>query len=287
MEIGETGRTRSCRHLNFSPLPGQPPCARWWARRGMRFGLVKHQPNRSGRRLMRIGVSRGRTASDALASMQVDVDAGTVRFPRHCPDANPTFAAYGLKRMQWIENPAALGLRLVGLAHEVCPMVIRHEGWCLHPDGYWNGAVAGVVYRVSGKDGCARYLVGYADPWNCDKTGRGSALLCLDPMVGDHVDAEWEFDPVLREAARQAGRDMRESAACYTAALRAVRAVFCNRHRMGMGDARLIMAVQIAHLRSLLDRLRPARRTFETALSTERDWDHADNHGWRNGYADG
>ena len=80
---------------------------------------------------------------------------------------------------------------------------------------------------MSGKGGRGRYLVGYADPWNCDKDGRGPALLSLDPMIGDPVHSDLECDPVLRDAARRAdeiaGR-MAEEERDYQTALEAGRA---------------------------------------------------------------
>ena len=264
---------------------------------------------------------RSRTASVAVACMREDVATGTVRFPGHSADANPTHSAHGEDRVRWIEDPEAFGLRLVGLAHEFGRSryaytypAVDHPGWYLHPDGIPGEVVSGVVYRMSGKTGCARYLVGYADPWNCDETGRGPALLCLDPILGDRVGADWEFDPVLRDAARradriaevmaeeerdyqgayeagraarQAGRAMRETAARYVGALRACRTVFRNRHRISVTEARLVLKALAGQARGLLADLRSARRAFRDGLETGPGWESGDTHGWRNGYVDG
>ena len=257
---------------------------------------------------------QGRTARAAVALMREDVATGTVRFPRHYPEASQSQAAYGEDRVRWIEDPETSGLRLVGLAHDVCSG-ITHRGRFLHPDGCLGEVVCGVIYQMSGKDGRARYLAGYADPWNSDETGRGPALVCLDPMVGARLDrygardhdyvlgsvahradriagrmAEEERD--YRQAyeagrdARQAGRDMREAAARYAGALRACRAVLRNRHGIDVADARLIMKEQIAHLRGLFARLKSARKTFRKCLETRHGSTHAGHHGWSNGYTD-
>lgn len=244
---------------------------------------------------------QGRTAVAAVALMREDVANATVRFPRHYPDAHRSFAAYGEDRVRWIEAPEALGLRFVGLAQDVCS---RHHGWFLHPDE--GDVVCGVIYRISGKDGRGRFLAGYADPWNCDKTG--PALLCLDPMVGRFGDDDYIPDSVAQRAdrmaermaederdyqsayeagreARRAGREMREVAALASAALRACRAVLRNRHQISRTEARLIMTAQIAHLRGLFVNLRSTRDAFRAGLATRHDWD--DPHGWRGGYCDG
>ena len=262
---------------------------------------------------------QGRTARAAVGLMRADVAEGKLRFPRHYPDANKSFAAYGENRLRWIEAPQA-GLRLVGLAHEIgrnhphCNgAVVDHHGWYLLPDGHGE-VVCGVVYQLSGRDGRARYLAGYADPWNCDHRGRGPALLCLDLMVGDGTDADWEFDYALRDIARradriaekmaeeecdyqaaheagykarQSGREMREVAARYTGAVRAVRAVFRNRHAIEVADARLVLKVLAGQVRRLLADLDAAREMFRSGLATRDDWAWVGNDAWHTGYVDG
>lgn len=264
---------------------------------------------------------QGMTAGAALGLMREDVAAGSVRFPRHYPDANKTVAAYGEDRLRWIEKPEACGLRLVGLAHDIGRShpyyggsVIDHRGWYLRPEGHTGEVVCGVVYRMSGKDGRARYLAGYADPWNCDETGRGPALLALAPMVGDGTDTDWEFDCALREVARradriaermaeeerdyneaheagytarEAGRAMCKTASRYVGALRACRAVFRNRHRIRGTDARLVLQVLAGQARRLLADLEEARELFRSGLDTRHDWAWVDHDAWRNGYRDG
>ena len=261
----------------------------------------------------------GQPACKALALVRADVASGKLRFPDHYPDANKTHAAHGESRMRFIENPSALGLRLVGLAHVVAAAnvaylrpVVDHTGWYLDPHGHEH--VCGVVYRMSGKGGRGRYLVGYADPWNCDKDGCGPALLSLDPMIGDPVHSDLEYDPVLRDAARradeiagrmaeeerdyqtaleagrdarQAGRTMRETGACYVRALRACRMMFRSRHRIGLQDARVIMTAQVGQARELCARLMDERAVFRAALETRAEWVCAGGNGWLEGYDEG
>lgn len=124
---------------------------------------------------------------------------------------NPVFSAYGEARVRWVEKPENMGLRLVGLAHEVSPAgyaysrnAVEHSGRYLDPDGCET--VAGVVYRLPGRDGRARYLAGYADPWNADRDGNGPALLSLEIIAGEPRDSDWEADSALRDAARAADR---------------------------------------------------------------------------------
>lgn len=140
-----------------------------------------------------------------------------------------TFAAHGESRMRWIENPAAKGLRLVGLAHDAAPAghayyrpAVEHSGWYL--DNHGGETVAGVVYQLPGRDGRARYLVGYADPWNADAQGRGPACLSLDVIEGDPTATDYDPDPALRDVARHAdaiAESFAESERDYQAAYRA------------------------------------------------------------------
>ena len=257
---------------------------------------------------------QGKTATDALAAMRADVAAGKLRFPAHYPDANADFAAHGESRVRFIENPAALGLRLVGLAHDAAPAghaylraAVDHTGWHLDPDGCGE-TVAGVVYRTSGKDGRARYLVGYADPWNADKDGNGPALLSLSPLIGDRLDSDWDQDSVLRDAARRAdsiaermaddernyqdanraGREarekaveMRETARGYVQAVRALRAALKGRHAIDGGRA--VAAALVVAVRDHCDSLKAARAAFHSVVPSP-SWQ---SDAWRDGYAEG
>lgn len=160
-----------------------------------------------GRKYPEAGTARANLA--AVRNMpNLPKEYGTESIWRACREgkAGPVFSAWGESHLRWIENPAAVGLRLVGLSHNVPANTYRgravdHDGWFLDSE-IQDETVSGVVYRLPGKDGRARYLAGYADPWNADKDGRGPALLSLDVIEGEPVDSSWETDSALVEAAR-------------------------------------------------------------------------------------
>lgn len=226
---------------------------------------------------------------------------------------NPRFSAYGSDQMCWIEDPAAMGLRLVGLAHEVSPAgyaysrnAVEHTGWFLSEDNWTGETVAGVVYQLPGKNGRARYVVGYADPYN-----DGPACLDLGNVIeGERKDSDWEPDLVLREAtimadyyaekmaeeereyqaAWQAGCDAREKAgealeACrrWKEAVKASFAVFRNRRNIPRVDVRLLFKAQSEDARDYWDEFRDAREAFHTAL----DIGYHDADVWREAYNNG
>lgn len=115
-----------------------------------------------------------------------------------------------MEKLTWIEAPESVGFRFVGLAHDVGKAghaymrdAVDHRGWYLDDDG--GETVAGVVYQATGKGRRARYVVGYADPWNTDSQGRGPACLDLSRVIlGDVRDSDWEACEGQREAARAA-----------------------------------------------------------------------------------
>jgi len=83
-------------------------------------------------------------------------------------------------RYVWIENPESAGLRRVGFADENLPRysrAIKHQGWFI--DDSQDEVFRGVVYQLPGRDGRARYLAGYADPFNPP-----AAFMCLDIIEG-------------------------------------------------------------------------------------------------------
>lgn len=88
-----------------------------------------------------------------------------------------TFDAYGEKRLRWFENPESKGLRFVGLQGDLSTDRRAETGYYL--DEFGDETVSGVVYQLPTRKGEMRFLAGYADPWNCDKAGRGPACLSL------------------------------------------------------------------------------------------------------------
>lgn len=218
---------------------------------------------------------------------------------------NPDFEAYG-ETMRWVEKPEAFGLRLVGLAHEVAPAnyaylhnAVSHAGWFL--DDFQEETVSGVVYQVPGKCGRARYMVGYADPWN-----DGSACLVMRLIEGEKHNGDG-YDPALRDVARaadgiaelmaedereyraawEAGRDAREKAreamdACrrWKQAVKASFAVFRNRRNIKSVDVKLLFKAQSKDARDYWEEYQDARADFHDAL----DPGHYDVATWRDGY---
>lgn len=260
----------------------------------------------------------GLPASVALERTRADVEAGRVRFPAFYHNgAGATFSAYGESRLRWIEDPEEWGLRLVGLAHEIpagnhLRAPVDHKGWYLDPDGWSGETVAGVVYRLPGKDGRARYLAGYADPWNCDSDGRGPACLSLDVIHGEPLDSSWDHDSALRDAARaadaiaermaeesrdyaearEAGARARtlagealETGRALVAACRDARALW----RARGGSPALPGPMVRAALREALERVRALREEYAERLEEARDAreDGRGVDGFRDGYADG
>lgn len=156
---------------------------------------------------------KGKHAAIALAKAKQNVSAGS-NSNKCCNgriwgkgDINgKSFSAYGENSVRWIEKPEQ-GLRLVGLAHNVGKAghrymndAVEHSGWFL--DDFQHETVSGVVYQLPGKDGKARYLVGYADPWNTTKKGSGPALLSMKVIEGETIHCSYDDDAALRDAAR-------------------------------------------------------------------------------------
>lgn len=290
-------------------------------------------------RLRRLAVSRARTHPAPFASAARCLERA--RAYQASPDAAPIydaptvwtvsrpagapFAAYGESALRWIERPESVGLRLVGLAHEAAPAgyayaraAVDHSGWYLDADGYGE-TVAGVVYRLPGRDGRARYLAGYADPWNTDSHGNGPACLALDVIQGDARDSDWEADSGVRDAARRGDgiaesmaeaereRDSAYRAGCaardratvardacteWADRLRETRDMFRDRHNLGdkspasvarwNGYTRRAIEDTRKACAAFLDARRAAHAAFRDAPSDANNLD-----AWRDGFAAG
>ena len=241
------------------------------------------------------------------------------------PNGNRVFGAHGESACVWIEKPESVGLRFVGLAHDVYPRRIDHTGWYLDPDG-WGETVSGVVYQLPARNGRARYLAGYADPWNCDSDGRGPCLLSLDIFEAEPEYCESGFwydgaedarheaairaDEIARvmaehereyQEAWRAGQEARSLASAATDAWRyhaKLRRAFCaawvQRHAPENGKSK---TEYLWFLQDLVARLRETYAEFEAARETARQardnapgnaWgDSTAQDAWRNGYREG
>lgn len=131
------------------------------------------------------------TAAECLALARADVKAGRKLYNGRQIWAGlggsdgKTHSAYGESRLRWFENPESKGFRFVGLVADLD----RNRGaWYL--DEYGGETVAGVVYQLPTRRGRLQFAVGYADPHNSDKRGRGPACLSLD-LESVEIDSGW------------------------------------------------------------------------------------------------
>ncbi len=241
------------------------------------------------------------------------------------PNGGRVFAAHGETACRWIENPDSVGLRFVGLAHDVFPRGIEHRGWYLHPDGLGE-TVAGVVYQLPARDGRARYLAGYADPYNADSDGHGPALLSLeifeaepeycesgfwydgaedarheaarraDAIAGAMAESEREYQEgwSAGQRARELAREALEAGRELVAACRDTRALWKLRRGVQVIPGPVIRK----HLRASMARVRAAREAYQEALEAAREardekpapWFGQDCpalEGWQAGYSEG
>lgn len=221
---------------------------------------------------------------------------------------NATYSAYGERAVRWIEYPEAIGLRFVGLAHDVGGWhrfygpAVSHTGWYLSDDNWTGETVSGVVYQLPAKNGRARYLYGFADPFNCDSEGRGPACLSLEVVEGEALECSYDVDSELRTAARwgdsmaeryadeareyhrawqagsqarEAAQEMRGAGAVYVARCRALREM------RGSGNA--IHEMRLAILDAAA-RLRDLRDVFLDATMTRPDKRDPLYTAWAQGY---
>ncbi len=93
--------------------------------------------------------------------------------------------------MRWFEDPAAVGLRLVGFADAI--ISLQHTGH--YANNFQDSLIRGIVYQLPATHGRERYLHGYADPYI-----DGAACLCVD--VSDDRAAEVEREHQAKEDAK-------------------------------------------------------------------------------------
>lgn len=132
------------------------------------------------------------------------------------PDAKPIFTSESVWRKmgvagaifrplwsrstlcRWIENPESIGLRLVGFADEIPDTGINHTGW--FTNDFQDEMLRGVVFQISGRNGRARFLSGYACPCNPPAAMIDIEIQESDDCRGDESAA----DETKRDAARSA-----------------------------------------------------------------------------------
>lgn len=242
-------------------------------------------------------------AAVALAEARAIVAAGRYEF-------GPRFAAgFGSNRPAsdgglFVENPEAAGLRYVGTAEELSsPYSRTPRGYYLDPDGHGE-TVSGVVYQMAGRNGRARFVAGYADPWN-GEPGAGPACLWFgevfesDPRAGadlgrgegakaeaaraadSHAERMAEMEREYQETYR-AGQEAREKASearaegvAWVAAVRALRGLFKARHGLGNvgldpDSARGLIRAHVAQVRASCESYLETRETARGFIQTSR-----------------
>lgn len=93
-------------------------------------------------------------------------------------------------RVLCLEDPEKFGLRFVGVSDDL-NRYIDHNGWFI--DQWQDDVCRGVVYQLPTKGKTARFLIGYADPYNSDKYGRGMAILSPEICEFEYTDKSCEY----------------------------------------------------------------------------------------------
>ena len=211
--------------------------------------------HRAYRKRRRAAISRARSQSDGSAAVLAldlarnDIAAG--RVPVHASPIWSTHSAAGSafvqfgEKMRFIENPESIGLRFVGAAHDITRL--DHTGF--YVDEFQSETTHGVVYRLPGKAGRTRYMVGYSDPWSppaaCvsldviesesdrwDNSGARDAARAADEIARIFAEHARE-DSEARNAgalAREKAREALEAVSEAIQALREARAAYRARH---------------------------------------------------------
>ena len=219
---------------------------------------------------------------------------------------NRVFSAHGESKMLWIENPESIGLRFAGLAQDLARL--DHTGWFI--DNFQGETACGVVYLLPGRDGKARALAGYADPYQASKAGRGPCALSLEIFEQDEpTDSSWSSPDCLAYAARRAdgiaermAEEAREYDSAYTAGrmageataeaaeARAAFLVLRAEAKAAASDGRPALCAAIARqLESLADTWRKGKETAARLRSGSdgESWWNASDAGLRDAFEEG
>ena len=231
------------------------------------------------RRKVSSGTVMGRdvTASDCLSRARYILSDGRVDYPGRYMTARVWSGLGGSDgatsddSMRWIENPAARGLR-IRAAHDV--VRLDHTGWYL--DSYGMGdTVHGIVAILPGRNGKARAVAGYADPFNdgpvcidvseifesdpdtyhCDAYRDASRR--GDSIAERYAEQEREYHDAYDDGARarDAASDATACARRYVETVRAFRDTWRARHTVG----RRVVAMALDCMREACEDMRDAR----------------------------
>lgn len=126
--------------------------------------------------------------------------------------------------MRWLDDTAALGLRLVGYADKL-PGGPDHNGW--YADSAQQETLRGAVWQLPGRKGRARLVYGYVEMEGRHEMNPGSGCVCVSDIVTTGDCRQWESItdlPEIRDAAQWAdgmaesvADDRREDSAAYNA----------------------------------------------------------------------
>lgn len=157
-------------------------------------------------------------AARALQFARRDTAAGITRYPA---THGWNIGAPGDDGLQWVENPAAIGLRFAGFADEIYSgRRIDHKGWYTDSDGSNDMNYRGAVYQLPAREGCPVYVVGYRvgtygrKGWSDDcGSDTGPARLALrQPIKGAPGGSTGRGSPDYQELAIRADECARVSA---------------------------------------------------------------------------
>lgn len=237
--------------------------------------------------------AKGKPALAAIVSARADLLANVTRYPSSAVkcgySSGAAFAAFGERHMRWIESPSAAGLRFVGYCDKIADRAIRHTGWFLGDD-MQDETARGVVFRMAGRNGRARYIAGYQDPCNGSADRDGPVCLSFDVHIGDaDITSSWDEDSAARDAAYAADgiaermaeseRDYRRAqhagmkhaelgedvARMRRSALALIREI--KSHKSVVCDAPAIVAALRDRLESIVDAIREAREERRDLLA--------------------
>lgn len=176
---------------------------------------------------------------------------------------------------RWIENTAGLGLRFIAWADEL-PGGPVHTGWYTRADDF-EDTNRGGVWQLSGRNGRARIVYGYAEFEGRGEMNPGSAAICVSDVLeinrrgeDSAYDCQRDAD-AMRDAARWAdgiaeseAKTAREYDFAYQAGREAAE------HDAEALDARKEALLLIRELKAAL-RVPMARAAFPTACKALRE----------------
>lgn len=173
-----------------------------------------------------------RPAHEIIKRARMDERDKVTQYPDPLPGPRikrPTGSA-----LYWFERPADIGLREVDHADEIYPEAIKHRGWYTDDDRM-NETVRGHVWQLPAKNGRARYVSGFQDPWNdgqgvidrhditigdsreeYDDQARREAALAADSIAERYAEEErdyqraWRAGADAQEALEEAANERRE-----------------------------------------------------------------------------